>query len=267
VIAPRAAFALATAALLGCDAAPPAPSTPAPTARAAEPKPAAAPGGLRPGEAAGVRYLERTTGGASAEDALPLVVAIHGLGDRPEDFAGLFDGLRARVRLVLPYGEAWQSGYAWWTPAGAGMDLDRVAAGCDRAAARLAPMLAELSAKRPTVGKPIVTGFSQGGMLSFTLAVRHPEVVAEALPVSGLLAPALWPASWPAGRVAPPVHALHGDADARVAVGLAEKSVAKLRELGFEADLARHAGVGHAVSPAMRADLHARIGAAAERAR
>jgi hypothetical protein len=48
---------------------------------------------------------------------------------------------------------------------------------------------------------------------------------------------------------------------------LAEKSVAKLRDLGFDADLARHAGVGHTVSAAMRADLYARLEAAALRAR
>ncbi|MEO5731572.1 MAG: hypothetical protein ABI134_18870, partial [Byssovorax sp.] len=39
-------------------------------------------------EAAGVRYLERVTGGAAPEDALPLVIGIHGYGDRPESYAG-----------------------------------------------------------------------------------------------------------------------------------------------------------------------------------
>lgn len=262
-----APIALALA-LVACDRAPSNPPAPAASTTAAAPATSLPPpAGFHAGELAGVRYLERTTGGALAEDTLPLVVAMHGLGDTPDDFRGLFDGFRGRVRLVLPYGDPWQPGYAWWPLTGAALDLDRVAAGCDRAAERVAGLLAALVAKRPTVGKPIVTGFSQGGMLSFTLAVRRPELVGEAVPVSGLLAPALFPASWPPGKVAPPVHAIHGDADARVPFPLAEKSVAKLRDLGFDADLARHAGVGHTVSAAMRADLYARLEAAALRAR
>jgi phospholipase/carboxylesterase len=213
-----------------------------------------------------VRFVERVTGGAGDEDTLPMIVAIHGLGDRPESFAGLFEGFPGRARIILPYGEPWQSGFAWWRPAGASLDPDRVASGSERAAHRLAAMIDELAKARPTAGKPLVTGFSQGGMVSFALAVLHPEVIGEAFPVSGLLAPALWPSSWPAGKATPPIFALHGTADPRVPIDLARKSVARLRELGFNAELQEYVDVGHTVIAEMRRDLFKRLEAAAARA-
>ncbi|MFT7521301.1 MAG: hypothetical protein ACI9MC_003452, partial [Kiritimatiellia bacterium] len=38
----------------------------------------------------GLQYIERVTGGAEASDELPLIVAVHGLGDQPAHFAWIF---------------------------------------------------------------------------------------------------------------------------------------------------------------------------------
>ena len=47
-------------------------------------------------------YLEVVLGGARPEEPLPMIVAIHGLGDEPHNFAGLFDGFPECARLILP---------------------------------------------------------------------------------------------------------------------------------------------------------------------
>jgi phospholipase/carboxylesterase len=253
----RSRFALTLAlALLGCGrnaATEPAPSEQARSAAAERSPPAGR------GEAAGVRYIELIKGAAAASDTLPMVIAIHGLGDSPDSFQRLFDGFDHRARVIVPYGEPWQSGFAWWHISGRKLDMDGVAAGCNRASARLSEMIAAILRTRPTAGAPIVTGFSQGGMLSFTLAVLHPEQIAEAVPVGGLLAPALHPSAWPVGKVAPPVFAIHGEADERVPVEGARASVEKLRSLGFSAELRAYPGVGHTISAEMRRDLHERL--------
>jgi phospholipase/carboxylesterase len=207
-----------------------------------------------PGEAAGVRFIELLTGGAKPGERLPLVVAIHGLGDRPEAFAPLFAGLPAKARVIVPFGlEPWSSGFSWFELSSG--DQEKLARGTKHASDRLAAMIEELSRRRPTEGKAIATGFSQGGMLSFTLAVLHPEAVRAAVPVSGMLAKPLWPTAWPIGMAMPVVHALHGDADERVPVQAARAAVKRLAEGGLSADLREYAGVGHTVSPEMRADL------------
>ena len=66
--------------LIGCSR--PTPAT-APEVAASSPSEA------RQGQV-GLRYIEHLTGGAQPDEVLPLVVAVHGLGDRPENFRGLF---------------------------------------------------------------------------------------------------------------------------------------------------------------------------------
>lgn len=221
----------------------------------------AAPAPAGPAEAAGIRYLERTTGGAEASERLPLVVAIHGLGDRPEAFTRLFDGFAGRARIVVPYGTApYGNGFSWFPLAR--LDPEALAEGTEKAAHGLAAMIAELARTRPTTGRPIVTGFSQGGMLSFTLAVLHPEQVGEVLPVSGLLAPRLMPSSWPAGKAMPRIHAFHGDADTVVPFERARQTVEALQKAGWPVEFSTYPGVGHTVSTKMREDAFAALNGA-----
>jgi phospholipase/carboxylesterase len=216
-------------------------------------------------EIEGIRYLERITGGKRRADKLPLIIAIHGLGDRPEHFVRLFDEFASPARLIVPYGEPYGGGFSWF-PVVRGASPDALAAGIERAARRLDPMIRALAATRPTTGKPIVTGFSQGGMLSFAIAVLSPSSVSAAFPVSGLLPSPLWPSSWPQGTASPRIEAFHGEADRVVSVLGDRQGVAKLRELGLEVVLREYAGVPHTVNAEMRRDLYAALEAASARA-
>jgi phospholipase/carboxylesterase len=244
----------------------PSPSPAPPAASGSVPAEVAAQGSTaRPTEAAGVRYLEQITGGAAPGDALPLVIGIHGYGDRPESYSGLFEGFPQKARFIFPYGEPHGEGYSWFAPSPR-FNPDNIAAGTERAAHRLAAMIAALSAARPTVGRPIVTGFSQGGMLSYALAVLHPESVGEAFPVGGLLTPPHWPSTWAVGMTQARIEAFHGDADPVVPIAVDRQGVARLRAVGFNVELHEYPGVPHTVTPEMRRALHAALGAAVARA-
>jgi phospholipase/carboxylesterase len=215
-------------------------------------------------EAGGLRFVERLTGGARAADRLPLIIGIHGRGGAPQNFGQVLSALSIPARVILPYGpepRGW--GYTWFPDWN---DDDELAAATRKAADRLAAMIDELVARRPTAGKPIVTGFSQGGMLSFTLAVLHPEVVGAAFPAGGLLPRPLWPATWPPGSPRPTVHAFHGAADDLVAVEDARGSVRRLADLGFSAELTEYPGVRHRIPEAEARDLVRAIEDAARRA-
>jgi phospholipase/carboxylesterase len=251
----RLAAVLAVAfALAACDRnAPPLTGTESP------PTSAPPPASVIP-SAAGIRFIERLTGGAGASDPLPLIVAIHGRGGRPERIGRIFDSFEGRARLVLPYGfESVGDGFAWfshWSDDLAFADETRSAAD------RVAAMIAEIARVRPTVGKPVVTGFSQGGILSFTLAVLHPELVRAAFPAGGFLAPALYPSVWPKGLAMSRLHAFHGTNDETVPVTNARATVQRLKEIGVPAELTEYPGVQHRISKEMQHDMMVDIEAA-----
>jgi phospholipase/carboxylesterase len=250
-------------ALLGCSRTP----APAPPAGEVAPPPAPqaiAPGPATLGEAAGVRYLEQLTGGARPDERLPMIVALHPMGGDPADFLQLLGRYRGRARLIFPYGHPSGGKYLWYDSV-----RDDVAAPVvTREADRLAAALAALVVARPTVGKPLVTGFSQGGIMTFALAVTHPEALAAAFPISGLLPPALYPSaalkSGPRAATLPAVAAFHGAADLAVPTQGARASIAELRRAGYTADLREYAGVAHDISDEEEGEVLERIARAAE---
>lgn len=192
-------------------------------------------------------HLVRTTGGAAADARLPMVVAIHGLGDRPEAFIRVLEGYPGRVRLIVPRAPTpYGRGGSWFRierPPAAAMvsDMRASTAAIDR-------LIRALTTRYPTRGKPVVTGFSQGGMLSFALATRYPDSIAGAVPIAGMLPKPMWPAKGPIA----PIRALHGVADNRVPYQAAEAVVLHLLDLGGDVQLQPFVGVRHRVPAAVR---------------
>jgi phospholipase/carboxylesterase len=255
----RRAFALVfvfvTAAASGCDRGSSGSSGAAPASAVAA---SSAAGVTTP---ARLEFLERTTAGASASESLPMIVAIHGLGDKPESWLSQWDTFPVKARIILPRGpDPWGSGSSWfhYPP----RSVEELATGVRASSDRVAALLAELSRSRPTKGKPIVTGFSQGGFLTFALAIEHREVVGYAVPMSGGFPIPLWPAA-PAPADAPPIFAVHGTADVIVRIDPTRDAVKRLAELGYKIELKEYPGIPHTVARPMHIDVEARLAKAA----
>lgn len=261
-------WTLVVAPLTACDRSTPPPETPpatAPTAVSSAPGPAAsqpqdAPVAVAPAArpiAGELHYVERILGGAKPEDTLPMIIAIHGLGDDPDNFAHLFDAYGGKARLILPQGvdATEDGGWSWFPIRARTNDVDALASGIEASADKLAVSIAALRESRPTLGAPIVTGFSQGGMLAFTLAVHHPGQVGFAIPVGGWLPPPLWPDAGPTATH-PNVVALHGTADNAVLYEPTKEAIEALVAKGYAVTLKSYEGVRHAIPPQERTDLY-----------
>lgn len=193
------------------------------------------------------------TVGGRAEEALPWVVAIHGLGDTPDNFVHLLSdsAIRAHVyapRAPYPYGD----GFDWYQTRVLG-DPSALTAAVQKAMSEVVRFVDDRSKDPRNVGKAIVLGFSQGGILSFALATHHPERFRLAIPIGGLLPQPLWPKDTAAGNV--PIVALHGTADTVVPIAPTRQLTERLQRLGHPATLLEFEGVGHAIPTEARARL------------
>jgi phospholipase/carboxylesterase len=232
---------------------------PTPAEEAPKPKPEPQPEPAEPEfqRAGPLFFVETVSGQAKPDDELPMIVAIHGLGDDPRSFAGLLVGFDQPARIILPRAvDAWEGGGWSWFPVRAGDgEEEKLAEGIAKAADVVAAGVAELQKTRPTVGKPIVTGFSQGGMVTFELAVHHPEQFSAAFPVGGWLPPPLWPEEIESADNYPPIVALHGEEDPAVKFIPTQDGVKHLDKLGLDAQLHAYPGVRHAIPPEMHQEL------------
>ena len=253
---------------LGCrrepSPAPPAESSAAPGPSASADASEGTWGSTLRGEIGGVRYLEHMTGGAHPDERVPMIVALHPMGGDPADLLPLLRHYRRRARLVLPYGHPSGGMYVWFESVRDDVAASLVTSEADRIAAALAA----LQATRPTIGKPLVTGFSQGGIMTFAIAVTHPEAIAGAFPISGRLPLSLYPSaalsSRPRPPTLPPVVAFHGASDLAVPIRGARDSIAELQRAGFTAELHAYAGVEHDISDEEDGEILDQIGRAAD---
>jgi phospholipase/carboxylesterase len=196
---------------------------------------------------------------------LPLLIVIHGLGDRPHrDWLYAIDlDPKLKARMILPQAPtAYGRGFAWFPYRFQDHDEVGLAAGIREAEAGLARMIEALRVQRPTRGRAVVCGFSQGGMLSFALALTHPELVQFALPISGELPTPLWPTKRPKRGAAPRIVALHGTTDTVVSFEADDKLAQHLRGLGYPLELIPYEGVGHHISEEMSTRAKTELSAA-----
>ena len=173
---------------------------------------------------------------------------------RPESFARWLEELKARARLVLPRGTGHFGGGFAWLP---GRYHPRRAAEELRMARLMADFIRGLvaDARRPV----IVTGFSQGAILSYAVAALVPELVAAAVPVAGYLPERVEPVGSAKDHRKVSIRAIHGEKDPVLTLARARSSVERLRKSGFDVKLHEHPGVGHTITTEMAAELRATL--------
>lgn len=183
-----------------------------------------------------------------ADESSPLIVAIHGMGDRPDRWVDDWRTFPARVHVALPRAfDPYGSGFSWFEFKD-GMTDEQFGAAVGASEARLWKGVAKLAGKR----RVIVTGFSQGGILSFAMAARHPNEVLRAFPVAGSCPGPILPQN--KARSAP-LLAFHGTADRVLDVKWGREAVNAFKEQGNEAELREYDGVGHTITKQIHADL------------
>lgn len=197
-------------------------------------------------------YLVKYTGGAKEKRRLPMLIALHGNGDTPEHFfETALDTLKVPARVILLKGPVKQGlRTAWpWTP------QDHL-----RFGQALSEVVPKLTRKYRTVGKPVLFGFSGGGMMAYDQAATAGDQYSAIFAVSGRLSKADL-AGRPL-RTGAPVTAYHGQSDNVVSIGGAKEAVQLLEEAGATVDWHEVKGGHLAVFRGAKQEITERMGKA-----
>ncbi len=209
-------------------------------------------------QVAGLRVVEVVVGDVPFDADLPIVMQIHGRGDHVR----IPNAPRERdqaVRLLLPEApDRYRDGFTW-SPVSVTEGRTRELSRALRLqSSRLVHVLRYFRSLRPSRGEPIITGFSQGGMLSFAMAVLYPDEIGASLPVAGWLPPQLTPRRVLDATAFPPIHALHGTGDPVVRLAPTRRSVRRMRQLGLDVALDEIVATRHSWTPELR-EAHRRL--------
>ena len=226
---------------------------------------------VREHEVLGYRVTEVVLGRTELDAELPLVVRFHGRGDRPHVPSGDHSGITP-VRLMLPWApDKLGDGFTWFPLSVTERKHPKVLGHYVRERTNeFAKVLATFMERRPTREAPspngprpkaLVAGFSQGGMMTFGLALRHPGLVEAAFPVAGWLPEFFVDEALQPKRTYPPIRAMHGREDPIVPAEPAMAIVRKLQDRGLDATIEVFPWDQHSMSEQMwrRHDAQMRV--------
>ena len=192
----------------------------------------------------------------------PTILTLHGRGANALDLLGLAPYIcGGRFLIICPQGpletpigpEA--SGYAWY-PMSMGGPPDIASMLASRQ--RLQRFLDECLARYPIDAKKLaILGFSQGGVMAYSLALAHPDRFAALAALSSWLPAELVPhLSLSDSAQALPTLIQHGTQDSTIEVERARHSVETLRQARIPLTY-REYEMGHEIRPRSLSDLSA----------
>lgn len=186
------------------------------------------------------------------------VVLLHGVGGSETNLADLAAAIDRDTLVVLPRGPLpFAPGqFGWFRVSFTASGPSIVVAEAEKSRQSLIQFMAQLqSAYGIDPQKTVIAGFSQGGILSASVALSAPECVAGFGVLSGRILPELEPHLASKVRLAKLRGFIaHGEYDSKLPVTWAQRSDRLLDELGV-AHLTRLYPIDHAISAAMQADF------------
>ncbi len=202
------------------------------------------------------RNIERTF---DPMQPLPMIVFLHGVGDRPIVPAWPYANFRTPARIIMLQGfSPIGTGFQWIRTRVRDHEPVRFAGEVEQAGTEIAEFLREIVRARPTLGKPILVGFSQGGHVTWEVALHHPSSIAAAFPVAAWI-PAVRTDDLRPRAYNPPIRCFHGELDNIVPEEPSKALADSLRSRGFDISFSTFAAVEHATSLAMGIQVHAAL--------
>ena len=236
--------------------------------------------GGRRGEAAGLRYVEVTTGGL--RDGAPLLIGLHGRGSNADDLAGLALTLDPSWRYIFPQAPnrlgigGWTESFSWYEPImseaerrGAPHAGVRASAQVLAAREQLRRFLEATHERLATPpGRSALVGFSQGAAMTLDTGLRADPPYAALVAMSGYLPESDDLSTVLDAAKGQPLLIIHGVADDVLAIGIGRRAKQVLEAAGLALDYREfpmaHEVIGVSLE-AVASLLRTHLGGAAQR--
>ena len=190
-------------------------------------------------------YIVKYSGNSRRSNTLPMLVALHGNGDKAKNFYNsALDQLNVPARIILLKGPlSYGGGSAWpWKVD----DFNTYGKAVNEAVELLAH-------KYPTQGKPILMGFSGGGMMAYYQAVKYGNTYSYIFPVSGRLTHKLLGDG--SFRPGAEVFAFHGKNDNVISFSKGKAAVNILQDNGIKVNFTEFDGGHHGIFTDMKSTI------------
>lgn len=197
-----------------------------------------------------------------------LLVLLHGVGGNESNLAALGAEAGGDTLVVLPRGPITlgPQAFGWFHVAFSGQGPQIVASEADASRRTLIDFIGQLQqAHGIDAAHTVVAGFSQGGILSASVALTAPERVAGFAVLAGRILPELEPQLAEAPRLSTLCgYVAHGTYDDKLPVSWAQRADDWLTRLGVAHETKLYP-TGHELGAAMRADFLAWLAAGDQR--
>jgi phospholipase/carboxylesterase len=186
------------------------------------------------------------------------VILLHGVGGNESNLLDLAEGTEPQTLVIFPRGtlQLGAQQFAWFRVTFTAAGPSIVAEEAEQSRVALIHFVQQVQARHGIAPMDtVIAGFSQGGILSASVALSAPELVQGFGLLSGRILPELKPhIADPLQRAHLQAFIGHGELDTTLPVSWAQRSDQWLSELGV-AHLTRLYPVGHGISPAMKTDF------------
>lgn len=208
-------------------------------------------------QAAGFKYLEIVKNTDDVKVDLPIIIGFHYSSSTPQEAFYDYDEITVPVRIILPQGNfKKRKGYTYFPADYYTKDSLAQMAIAKQIVDSIALFVEAVTKKYNR--KPVVAGFSQGGDISFLLAIYYPELIAAAFPLAGFIHLQRLEDVKSHAQTSVPIEIYQGMEDKIVSVVYTQRMVGALRNY-FRISLKPYPGLGHDFSPAMKRDYAAAI--------
>lgn len=205
----------------------------------------------------GLKYLEIVANTTNQSADLPVIIGFHYSSSTPLEAAMEYDQIKMPVRLILPKGNyRKRNGFSYFPPDYYSKDSLTQLSLSKITLDSIADFVRAIGKKYNC--KPIVAGFSQGGDISFLLAIYYPELITAAFPFAGFVHRQRLADVKLQTQKFVPIAIYQGEDDKIISVNYTRKMVKELSGY-FKISVTTYPGLGHDFSDKMKQDYASRM--------